>query len=32
MKVLTNNTQFYEIKNGPYFMGKKKDIMYLKNK
>ena len=30
MKVLTNNTEFYEIKNGPYFMGKKKDIMYLK--
>jgi len=32
MKVLTNNTQFYEIKNGPYFMGKKKDIKYLKDK
>ena len=30
MKVLTNNTEFYEIKNGPYFMDKKKDIMYLK--
>ena len=30
MKVLKNNTEFYEIKNGPYFIGKKKDIMYLK--
>ena len=29
MKVLKNNTEFYEIKNGPYFIGKKKDIMYL---
>ena len=32
MKVLKNNSEFYEIKNGPYFMGKKKDIMYLEKK
>ena len=32
MKVLTNNTEFYEIKNGPYFMNKKKDIMYFEKK